>query len=260
MLIESKDNKIIKEYLNLANNKKLRDKKSLFVVEGVRLIFDAIKQGTTFKNIFLTENCLKKIKNEKYDISKLSNFQIITEKISKLIKKTETSQGAFGIAEKFKTFDPSCLQKDDNCLALVEVSDPGNVGTLLRSAFCFGLSKIILYNCCDIYNPKTIRSSMGAVFGLKFSFSSNFEDTINILNKKSIKTFAAVVSSSSSSPESLNNKNGVLILGGEANGLSLNLVSKCVEKIKIKMFEKAESLNVAVAGSILLYEWTKNFI
>lgn len=257
-MIESLENKKIKEFIKLKNNKKYRKEQNKFVIEGVRLIFDAIKMGVFVYELFLTEECITKIENSEYNITKLKEYILISEKVAKKMSSVKTPQGAFGVARGFVSFKIEEIEKKDLVLMLVEVKDPGNLGTLLRSAFSFGFLKIILVNCCEIYNEKVIRSSMGAVFGLSYLFVDNFLPTLNFFKLKKIKIFATSLSKTSKNSEFLNGRTGILILGNEAKGLPEQLILNSDEIIKIKMNKSFESLNVSCAGSILMYEMSKN--
>lgn len=257
-MIESLENKKIKEFIKLKNNKKYRKDQNKFVIEGVRLIFDAIKMGVFVYELFLTEECITKIENSEYNITKLKEYILISEKVAKKMSSVKTPQGAFGVARGFVSFKIEEIEKKDLVLMLVEVKDPGNLGTLLRSAFSFGFLKIILVNCCEIYNEKVIRSSMGAVFGLSYLLVDNFLPALNFFKLKKIKTFATSLSKTSKNSEFLNGKAGILILGNEAKGLPEQLILNSDETIKIKMNKSFESLNVSCAGSILMYEMSKN--
>lgn len=257
-MLESLNNSKIKEYLKLKSNKKHRKERKCFVVEGVRLIFEAAKNNIKMEELFLTEECEKKILNKKYDLTKLKSYMKISKKIAEKLSSVETNQGAFAILRKPKNFKKEEIKSNENVLAVFEVKDPGNLGGLFRSAFSFGFFKVIVHNCCSIYNKKVVRASMGTIFSLKFLNCKNFEDMLKFLKSKKIKTFATALNQNSKSSRKIKGKTGVLVLGGEANGLPLKIAEMCDEVVKIKMLKLAESLNVACAGSILMYEM-KNF-
>ena len=257
-MIENLENKKVKEFIKLKNNKKYRKEQKRFVIEGVRLVFDAIKMGVVVCDVFLTKECAIKIKNSRYNITKLKKYILISEKVAKKISSVKTNQGAFGVAKSFSLFNIKEIKENDLVLALVEVKDPGNLGALLRSAFSFGFLKVILVNCCEIYNEKVIRSSMGAVFGLSFLTVDNFLPALNFFKLKGIKTFATSLSKNSKNPEILNNEKGILILGNEAKGLPQAVIMNADNIVKIKMNKFFESMNVSCAGSILMYEMSKN--
>ena len=226
----------------------------MLAVEGVRLIFDLLKFGINVKNIFLTKNCIKKANVSRYNITKNFNFDIISESLAKKISFVKNNQGAFAVFENPKALKECEIEKKDCVLALHEINDPGNLGTLIRTAFSFGFLKIMTYRCCDIYNEKVVRSSMGAVLKVKILNCEDFIKTIKNLKKKKIKIFATSTEGKCKFSEEISGKNGILILGNEANGLPFSIIKNADLNIKIKMNSFAESLNVACAGSILMYE------
>lgn len=253
-MLESFNNSKIKEYLKLKTNKKHRKEEKSFVVEGVRLIFEALKNKVEIKDLFLTEECKEKCINGKYDLTKFKIPILISKKIADRFSFVETNQGAFAILKQPPHFKKEEIENSEKVLAVFEVKDPGNLGSLFRSAFSFGFFKIILYNCCNIYNEKVIRASMGTIFSLNFLNCKNFEEMLKFLKSKNIKTFATALNKNSKTSRKVRGEKGVLILGGEAEGLPLKIIKLCDEIIKIKMLKFAESLNVACAGSILMYE------
>ena len=258
-MLESLNNSKIKRYLKLKTNKKHRKEEKCFVVEGVRLIFEALKNKVEIIELFLTEECEEKCINGKYDLTKFKSPILISKKIAEKFSFVETNQGAFAILKEPKNFKKEEIKNNEKTLALFNVKDPGNLGSLFRSAFSFGFFKIILHNCCSIYNEKVIRASMGTIFKLFFLDCKDFEDVIAFLKNKNIKTYATALHQNSKTSRKIKGEKGVLVLGGEANGLPLKIIKMCDEIIEIKMLKFAESLNVACAGSILMYEMS-NYI
>ena len=253
MIISCKNLKI-KEYLKLRDCKQHLKKQDRFVIEGVRLIFEAFKQKVEIFELFLTKKCEEKFSNGKYNLKQFKNFSLISEKVAKELSLVKNNQGAFAIVKKIKCFSINQIKSSSLVLALIKINNPINLGGLLRSAFCFGFLKVLLYNCCNVYNPKVVRASMGALFKLSFLNCRDFEEILNFLKEKKIKTYAATLGKKALCSKFLQNKTGVLILGNEAFGLEEKIIKKCTAEIKIKMLKNAESLNVACAGSILMYE------
>lgn len=252
-MIESRDNFKVKQYIKLSNNKSYRDKLGKFVIEGVRILQDALKSGVNFDNVLITENCISKIKNTNYDIITLCDYDIISEKIAGCMAGVNKSQGAFAIANKPPTICVDDIFSGDFVLALYDVQDPGNVGTLIRTADAFGFNKIVLSNSCDIYNPKVVRSTMGSLFRSRFLRCLDFEKFLDSVN---IKKYATVVKEDAMSLTKLTvNDGAMLIIGNEAKGLPNNIVKKCDRQLTINMLGETESLNAAVAGSICMYKF-----
>jgi TrmH family RNA methyltransferase len=136
---------------------------------------------------------------------------------------------------------------------LDNIQDPGNVGTIIRSANAFGIDSVILTGgCADIYNPKTIRASMGAIFRQRVTYM-NTEDIIN-LKTKGVNFTGAENRASSKDITKINISNTVILLGNEGQGISNELLTLCDEMIKIPISEDSESLNAAIAASVIMWE------
>lgn len=253
-MITSTKNIKIKEYLKLRDSSKYRAQKNSFVLEGVRLIFEAIKHNVKLDVVFLSGFCIEKIKDTAYDITQHEKFLLISNKVVNFISGVSNSQGAFAIAKKPNRLNVKNINNNEVVLALYEVKDPGNIGSIIRCAFAFGVRKIVLYNCCDVYNQKVVRSSMGGLFEVNFVICSNFLPFLKYLKSKNINIFASVLHNNAKGVSFLKGKNGVLIIGSEANGLPSSVINECENKVTIKMVKNAESLNVAVACGILLHE------
>ncbi len=247
-------NSKVKEYLKLRDNKKYKNSKNKFTVEGVRSIHDVIKNKVQIDRLFLTENCIKKISNTKYNLNDYSEICIINEKIAKKMSLLKSNQGAFAVVKKPDNFKLEKIRRNDLILALYNIQDPGNLGTILRSALSFGFLKIVVFNCCDVYSAKVIRSSVGTIFRLSFLISKDFYELLDFFQKNNIPTFASTPRKDAMSSKKLENKKGVLILGNEGSGLPQEIIQHCKFKVKIEMKKDADSLNVATAGSILMYE------
>ena len=253
-MIESKDNPKIKKYFKLFNKKSYRDDLNKFVLEGVRVLKDALESGIIFDDVFITKSCVSKIGHTHYDIRNLCKYEIISDKVAKHISGVDKPQGAFAIASKPPGISAKDLFHSDLVLALCFIQDPGNLGTLIRTADAFGFGKIVLSGCCDIYNPKVVRSTVGSLF--RVSFFECF-DFLNFLKDVDLKKYAAVVDDAALSVGELNLKGegAVLVIGNEANGLPRAVVKRCDEKITIDMCGAANSLNAAVAGAVCMYKF-----
>lgn len=251
LMIKSNDNLKIKEYIKLASKKAYREQKGKFALEGVRIIYDALSSGVYFDLLLLTKKCFFKIKNTPYDITKLCNYELISDKLAKSMSYVDSPQGAFGIASKISS---TKINKMNNCkyiLALHDVQDPGNVGTLIRTADAFGFDAVVVSGGCDIYNPKVVRSTMGSLFRISIIECLDFESFLKDIN---VKTYAAVVDRKANPIDKIKFDGGMLVIGNEANGLPKKIYDICDEKITINMFGNTESLNAAIAGGICMYQ------
>ena len=230
MQITSLENPKIK-YLVKLNTSKFRKQEGKFIVEGKHLVDEARRQ-----NVLI----------EAYSTIEKEDYIFITPAIMKKICNTDTLVTEIGLC---KILDKKELS--NKLLLLDGVQDPRNMGALMRSAKAFGFDTIILGDgCCDIYNDKVIRSSQGAIFKLNF-VSSNLKEFI--LSHKEYKIYGTnVINGISLSEVSNDNLIGV-VLGNEGNGIKDETFSVIEKNIYIPM-DNTESLNVSVAGGIIMYE------
>lgn len=256
--ITSKDNKNIKETIKLINSSKDRYKNKLFVIEGLRLCMDAYITDVHIKTVFYTHDAMLKHKEEiEKLISKSEQHYIVSDSIMKLLSDTQTPQGIVCVCtmlDKYITLDK--IDINGKYIAFEDLKDPANLGTILRTLEALGFEAVILSRgCCDIYNSKVLRGSMGAVFRLKILKCDNIVNDIKILNNRGFRTYACVVDRTADYITGVNFKNGdIAIIGNEANGLTNEMINTCKYKITIPMLGKAESLNACAASNIVMWE------
>ena len=236
MIIKSKENPTYK-LLNKLRSKKYRDKENSYIIESKKLVDEAISSSADIDFIFLRE-----------DVS--YNKDIKTQTFEKnLFEKLTLLKNSDGIAAKlFKNKEKPV--KSDKILLLDNLNDPGNLGTIIRSAEAFGFTDIILYgNCCDIYNEKTLRASMGSIF--RINITSKNLDQIKEL-KKTYKILSADMAGSDIKSYNDYEEKIILAIGNEANGLSQEIRDLTDIFLKISMKGLIESLNAAIAASIMM--------
>lgn len=257
--LTSRDNPNIKKAVKLKKSAKYRKELGLFCAEGVRLCLDAVKSGAEIDSLFVTQNAIEKHKEEFNSLLEYSdNVFVITPELFSLISDTQSPQGFLCV---IKTLDKSCLfdtiKNSGKFLALESLQDPGNLGTVLRSAEAFGVSGVILSeDSCDIYSPKVVRSSMGAVFRLPFIITASTPDFLR--DNPQLKSFAAVVDSNAEKITEISFEPPcVAVIGNEGNGLRQDTVKACTAQVTIPMRGKAESLNASAAASIIMWEMMK---
>lgn len=256
-MITSRDNELIKQTVKLISSAKHRRENNSFVAEGVRLCRDGADSGAEIKTFFATAQAMEKYPQDYGKITaKAEKTYEISEKLLKQISDTATPQGFMCV---FKTLDKKTLSyKISNqgyYVALENIQDPSNMGTILRTAEALGTDGVILSSdCCDIYMPKVVRGSMGAVFRLSVVIADDFTDYIDSLTKNGIKTYA----STPHKAENINNvdfsNGGVMLIGNEGNGLNNKTIDVCYKRVKIPMKGRAESLNAAAAAAILMWK------
>lgn len=242
MVYSSIDNKKIKEIKKL-NIKKYRDKANLFLVEGEHLVMEAYKAG------YLKELILEQGNNLGLDVE--TNY--VTDNVLKYITNLDTPQSILGICSK----PQNNTIKGNRLLILDDIQDPGNLGTIVRSAVAFNVDTIILsLNTVDLYNSKVIRASQGLIFHINIVIS-NLENTIPKLKNAGYQILGTKVTDGKSLKSIEKKKKFAIIMGNEGNGVREDILSLCDEYLYIDMNKNCESLNVGVATSIILYELDK---
>ncbi|MED9968791.1 MAG: RNA methyltransferase [Ruminococcus sp.] len=258
-ILTSKDNKHIKNAVKLKKSAKYRKKCGLFVAEGVRVCIDAMLSGVEIEAFFVTGEAAEKNSAEYEKLSEYSNSTFtVTPELFEYISDTQNPQGFLCI---IKTLDKSCqfdtIKVNGKFIALDNMQDPNNMGTVLRSCEAFGVSGVIMSaDCCDIYSPKVVRGSMGAVFRIPFIICDSIADFLS--ENKELNSYAAVVDSNAELLTEVSfDLPCVAVIGNEGNGLKPQTISSCDRKITIPMSGKAESLNASAAAAILIWEMTK---
>ena len=252
--ITSRTNDKIKNYLKLCASAKERKEQGLYAVEGARLCFDALISGEQIKEFYYTEKGREKFSSRVEGIcEKAESCFVISDEVAHKMSSTPSPQGLFIVAG----IRQNPLEIDNKLcyIALDGIQDPANLGALARTAEALGVAGIILYNCCDIYNPKSLRASMGAFFRLPVTTT---DDLCLLLRNKAIEgmlTVAAVPDRDSENICSLDFSGGAItVIGNEGNGVSPQVTQACMKKAVIPMNGRAESLNAAAAGAIVMWE------
>jgi TrmH family RNA methyltransferase len=239
MLITSTNNDHIKELMKL-KDKKYRDELNTFLVDTNHLVMEAYKAG------LLKELILHKDEIYPLDI----DITYVTDEILKKISQTSTPSKIMGLVQKKE--EENII--GERVLILDNIQDPGNLGTIIRSAVAFNIDTIILSNdTVDLYNPKVVRSSQGMMFHINI-IRRNIHKTINELKNEGYKIVGTKVTNGHDVKEASIYSHFALIIGNEGHGISKDIDELCDEYLYIKMNEKCESLNAGVAASIIMYE------
>lgn len=252
--IESSDNPFIKKASSL-KNKKYRDKENLFITEGIKICEDILwdsKKNKYIQNLILTESNEELLSQEPY-ASFINKTIVIKEKQVKEITDTVTPQGVFLLLQK-EVLDLNVEIKNySRVLILDGVADPGNMGTLIRTALSAKFDAIIsLKGSVDAYNPKVVRSTMGAITKIDIFDSLNPQETVSVLKSSGFTIFAADLKGKRTIYDNFPEEKIALVMGSEAKGINIPEENFDM-KITIPMNEKTESLNVSVAGGLLMY-------
>ncbi len=236
--ILSVNNEYIKYLLKL-KEKKFRQQEKKFLIEGYHLVEEAYK-ANVLKEVLVID-----------DITAFNNTNKIkvNESIIKKLSSTITPQKIIGVCEINSNSDLI----GDKILLLDNINDPGNLGTIIRSAVGFGVTTIIMGpDCVDLYNDKVIRSTQGAIFRINI-IVKNLKEIIKKLKEKEVQIIGTSLESSVFLQNIKKPNRYAIILGNEANGIKQELLDLTDLNVKIEISEQLESLNVAVAGSIIMY-------
>ena len=236
--INSLNNEYIKYLLKL-KDKKFRNQEKKFLIEGYHLVNEAYK-AKILKEILITED-----KDCYNDVSKIK----VNEAIIKKLSTTVNPQNILGVCEITLGKEISGTK----FLLLDNINDPGNLGTLIRSSLGFSIDTIVLgMDCVDVFNEKVIRASQGSIFKINILID-DLKNVISKLKEKNIKVYGTSLEASQFLQKIDKSPKYAIILGNEANGVKKELLKMTDQNIKIEINNELESLNVAVAGSILMY-------
>ena len=288
-IITSTKNEKIKNIAALLKSKKERDTQGVFVIEGMRLFRDTLKTAPQYiESVFVSESC-EFAKNPKSLPETINNPQNADQKMSNLSKKdaldnkrlqfeagksslyeskvfvvkdsvldsvsgTVTSQGVMAIVKKPDHSFEEVLSFGKKFLVLENIQDPGNLGTMLRTAEAAGMDGIIMSpDCTDIYSPKVVRSSMGSIFRMPFVYCEDFGKALNQIRSCGVTVYAAYLHGGISYKETEYDDKYAILIGNEGNGLTDEAVALADKRVFIPMAGEIESLNAAVAAAILMY-------
>ena len=295
MIISSKDNEIVKEIRKLKEKKYRKDK---FIVEGIKMLEEAINENASIDLIVIREgmdlsNLISNVlykndadsgvksKNIIDAISKIKSitvtekvFDTLTDVVSPqgvlavinkrengIINQATENNNASEIGDKIKeTENVKIDTTTDYILALDGIQDPGNLGTIIRTADSANLKQIIVSkNTVDAYSPKVIRSTMGAIYRVHIIEVENLEETLKDLQKDGFKVVVTSLDTNNSIYDISYNKS-IVVIGNEANGVSKEVQELANERVKIPMLGKTESLNASVATGIMIYEYVRKIL
>lgn len=239
-VIESLTNERVK-YWNKLKSKKYRDETGLFLVEGEHLVLEALKCGLV-KHIIATVGT-------NYDFD---DVILVSEKVMKELSSLVTPPGIIAVCTK-----KSAEEIGSRLLLLDAIQDPGNLGTIIRSATAFGIDTIVLgVGCVDLYNEKVIRASEGMLFNINI-IEKDLVPFIDELKETGFKVYGTNVEGGLEVNKATKTERFAFVVGNEGAGVSDEILVKCDEYLYIPMNESCESLNVAIATSIILYELNK---
>lgn len=256
-VISSKDNELIKHIKKL-KDKKYRDENNEYIIEGVKLVEEAVKEKAKIKEIIICEDTTRTYEIPTHVMLEIAKYECIyvTDKIFNSITQVTNPQGIMAIVEK-KSEEMDIDFSQDIIIALDDVQDPGNLGTILRTVDSIGLNQIIVSKgTADAFNSKVVRSTMGAIFRVKVIEVENLVEAIKQIKKHHFKLLVTSLQTDNSIYD-INFNKKIIVIGNEANGVSEDIQNMADEKAKIPMLGKTESLNASVAAGIVMYEYVR---
>lgn len=252
IMINSTSNKQIKNLVQLLTKAKARREQGLFVAEGVRMYRETPKDRLV--KTYVSESFYEKEENRA--LLEGAEPEIVTDRVFASTSDTKTPQGILCVIRQREYTLSQMLRKENPMLMLLEdIQDPGNLGTIFRTGEAAGAAGIIMSSgTADIYNPKTIRSTMGSIYRMPFLYVKDFAPVLEQLGKRGIRTYAAHLQGSGEYTAQDYRKGCAFLIGNEGKGLTKELAQSADARIKISMSGEVESLNAAVSAAVLMFE------
>lgn len=260
-MITSTSNQKVKQIVQWQTRARARRQDDLFVAEGLKMYEEAPPE--LIREVYLTESLLQRLKERQdpahiYIEEKLKHtgYELVSEDVFARMSDTQTPQGILTVLKRPVYELDELLKADMPLLVLLEdLQDPGNLGTIVRTGEGAGITGVIISaNTVDIYNPKTIRSTMGSIYRVPFVYVEDMGQTVRILQEKGICVYAAHLQGQDYYSSFSFTGGTAFLIGNEGNGLRRETADLADSYLKIPMEGQVESLNAAIAASLLMYE------
>lgn len=254
-VIESTDNKRIKKVMKLIKSSSYRREQQLFVIEGKRLCGDALLSGVDIREVYFSEEYAAKNPDDAEALTQNAEGFLLSDKAMKKLSDTVSNQGVLAVCG-FISRAGDDIKPGGRYIAGENIQDPANIGAIARSAEALGCDGIIFSSdSCDIYNPKVLRASMGAIFRLPVFIPQDMNSFLVEAQSAGFKIFASVPDRTACDISDAGFCDGsIAFVGNEGRGLSSNVLTIADQVFTIKMKGRAESLNAAAAAAIIIYE------
>ena len=263
-IITSTSNSQIKEIVKLQKQSRARKKSKSFIVEGFKMLGEAAKHNL-LKKIYISETVYER--NSEYNIEEMGSvdvnellqkfeYEIVSDNVFKEMSDTVTTQGILGITAMPSYTREQILNDDRHMWIMLDnLRDPGNLGTIMRTAEGADMSGVIISKeSVDLFNPKVVRSTMGAIFRVPFIYEETLTEIIQEIQQKGFPVYATAMKGSEVYDKVDYTGGAAIVIGNEANGVSEEVLSKATGNIRIPMAGELESLNAAVSAAIVMYE------
>ena len=253
-MINSTSNKQVKRVANLRDKAKARREEGVYVAEGLRMCREYKPDDVEI--LYITESFGKQEENKKW--LRGFKFEIVTDEVMHYMADTKTPQGVLAVAKQKKCTMEDILKKTSTpklIMILENIQDPGNLGTIIRAGEGAGITGVVMSSdTADIYNPKVIRSTMGAVFRVPFVYVEDLKAALSQLKDHGVHLYAAHLKGQNPYDQEDYTESTGFLIGNEAQGLSDEIASLADTYVKIPMAGSVESLNAAIASSVLMFE------
>lgn len=248
-MISSKNNSKIKGIKKLLSSAKERRVRGLFVIEGIRLVKEAPPEMV--EQLYLSESLFR---SGTFETDLYNNMEVVSDEVFQSVSDTVTPQGALALVRQPSwSLDPSELGDGCRLLLLDDIQDPGNLGTMIRTAEAAGVTMVVMREgCADIFNPKVIRSTMGSIFRVPFVVD-DLVSVVEALKAEGVIVYGAALDDAVDLRETEKAEKLAIVIGNEGNGISKGVLNSVSGKIRIPMEGRVESLNAAVSAALLLY-------
>ncbi|MGN0481845.1 MAG: TrmH family RNA methyltransferase [Lachnospiraceae bacterium] len=254
-MITATSNAQVKYVVSLQNKSKLRREKQEFVVEGIKMVMEAPKDRII--KVYASESFEKSNENIALVLKSQSPYETVSDNVFAQMSDTKTPQGVMAVVAMKQYNIEDLFDKNGNTfiVAAENVQDPGNMGTIVRTAEGAGVTGILLSEgCVDLYNPKTIRSTMGSIFRMPVVIEQEFVEAIDYIKEHGVKFYAAHLDGNKNYTDCDYSTGCAFVIGNESNGITVRTSQRCDELIRIPMSGQVESLNASIAAAILMYE------
>ena len=248
-MIKSNQNPKVKKLHSLINSKKARNKENEFIIEGKKLLFEAPKK--LIKELYVTDSFFDSNKDYLAELNLEVEAVVVSEDVMKYVCDMVTPQGILGVVSIEGKKE---ITYGEINIILEEIQDPGNMGTIIRTAEAVNANIFISKGSVDIYSPKIVRATMGSLFRAKIFNVDNIKELIMDMKNNNISVYAAHLKGDKYHYQIEYKKATCFLIGNEGSGLSDNISKLADGFIKIPIIGNAESLNVSIATGVLLYE------
>ena len=261
MMITSTSNSKIKYVKQLLSSKKQRDADGLFVAEGEKLFREILRDcPEKISEVLVSESFMNNADAGLKAALEGLGVENVKDSVFNTTAETVTPQGVLCVVKKpaYSLEDTIKKQGPIRIIMLERLSDPGNMGTIFRTAEAAGMDFVILSdNCTDVFNPKVVRSTMGSCLRVPFASVPESLETLKTLKKAQITSYATFLKASEAFDAVDYSERSVFLIGNESNGLKEETAMACDARIRIPMAGKVESLNAAVAAALVMYKGRK---